>query len=255
MDRRGPIRVARHRRAARGRRGRALPLRCRRTRLALLVAVAVAFASAPAQAQASAQDVASTHAAIVAGYALARAAVANIAIAQSKIQAYDRRLAAECPGAGRGALENESTDPMSHEVASALWSIAYSSVGGPIRRFASAVRGLRWTNARFTRTTRTLAANLTGLASIPLPDLCTDIRTWAAGGFASVPPRIVQLNDRVERLEVPEVPWALVTRYVQGGDATLLAYIRRAERKTTEAEFTIGQRDWYQVLQTVGLPP
>jgi hypothetical protein len=237
----------------RGCRRVALPMRTWRTRLALLAGLAVA--SAPVQAQASPQDVASTHAAIVAGYALARAAVANIAIAQSKIEAYDHRLAAECPGVGRGALENESTDPMSHEVASALWSIAYGSVRGPIHRFASAVRGLRWTNGRFTRTTRTLAANLTGLASIPPPDLCADIRTWTAGGFATVPQRIPELNQRVERLEVPEVPWGLVAPFVLGSDAGRLAYIKSAERKTTEAEFTLGQHDWYQVLETLGLPP
>jgi hypothetical protein len=221
--------------------------------LALLVVLGLA--AAPASARATPQDVASTHAAIVAGYALAHAAVANIAVAQSRIQAYDRRLAGECPGVGKGTPEIESSQPMSHEVASALWSIAYGAVAGPIHRFAKAVRGLRWTSGRFTRTTRTFAANLTALTSIPLPDLCADVRTWTAGGFESVPQRVLELNDRIERLEVPEIPWGLVAPYVMSSDGGRLAYIKDAERKTTEAEFTFGQRDWYQVLETIGLPP
>jgi hypothetical protein len=186
---------------------------------------------------------------------LAHAAVANIAVAQAKIQAYDRRLGSECPGVAKGAPEFDSTQPMSHEVSSALWSIAYGAVAGPIHRFARAVSGLRWTSARFTRVTHTLAANLTGLASIPLPDLCADVRAWTASGFTAVPQRIVALDEHVEALEVPAVPWGLVARYVSGADAGRLAYIKRAETKTTEAEFTIGQHDWYQVLGTLALPP
>ena len=38
-------------------------------------------------------------------------------------------------------------------------------------------------------------------------------------------------------------------------DAGRVAYIKRAERKIAEAEFVKGQKDWYRVLQTLGLPP
>jgi hypothetical protein len=221
----------------------------------VLPLVLLALATAPSPALASSRDVAATHTAIVAGYALARASVATINVAQAKIESFDRKLAAECPGVGTGTPENEASQPMSHEVAVALWSIAYGSAASPIKRFATAMRPLRWTSARINRVARSLVANLTALATIPLPDLCGDVRAWKASAFTTVPPHVLQLVRRVESLEVPEIPWKLLVPYMRGDDARRVVYIKRAERKIAEAEFVKGQSDWYQVLKTLGLPP
>lgn len=223
-------------------------------RLAILL-VMLTLAIAQPVALASSQDVAATHAAIVAGYTLARAGVATISVAQSKIERFNRKLAAECPGVGTGTPETEASQPMSYEVAVALWSIAYGSAAGPIRTFVKATRSLRWTSARINRVAHTFAANLSALATIPLPDLCGDVRAWKASGFTTVPRHVLELDRRVEPLELPEIPWKLVAPYVRRADAGLVAYIKRAERKIAEAEFTLGQNDWYQVLQTLGLQP
>jgi hypothetical protein len=217
--------------------------------------VMLALATAPSPAAASSADVAATHKAIVAGYALARAAVATINVAQSRIESLNRRLAGECPGVGHGAPETEATQPMSHEVAVALWSIAYGSAAGPIETFAKAIRPLHWTSPRFNRDARTFVANLTALATTPLPDLCGDVREWRATGFANIPQHVVELDTRVESIELPEIQWRLVAPYERRGDAALVAYIRRAERKIAETEFVLGQSDWYQLLETLGLPP
>jgi hypothetical protein len=217
--------------------------------------VMLALAMAPPPVLASSQDVAATHTAIVAGYTLAHAGVATIDVAQSKIQSFNRKLAAECPGVGSGTPENEASQPMSYEVAVALWSIAYGSAAGPIKTFAKAVGPLRWTSPRINRIAHTFVANLTALATIPLPDLCGDVRAWTASGFTTIPRHVIELNRRVESLELPEIPWRLVAPYVRRGDAGRVAYIKRAERKIAEAEFVLGQNDWYQVLQTLGLPP
>ena len=221
----------------------------------VLPLVLLALATAPSPALASSRDVAATHTAIVAGYALARAGVATINVAQAKIESFDRKLAAECPGVGSGTPENEASQPMSHEVAVALWSIAYGSAAGPIKRFATAMRPLRWTSARINRVARSLVANLTALATIPLPDLCGDVRAWKASGFTTIPRDVTELVSRVESLGLPQIPWRLLSRYMRGDDARRVAYIRRAERKIAEAEFVKGQSDWYLVLQTLGLPP
>jgi hypothetical protein len=217
--------------------------------------VMLTLAVAPSPALASSADVAATHRAIVAGYALARAAVATINIAQARVESFNRKLAVDCPGVGSGTPETEASQPMSHEVTVALWSIAYGSAAGPIKTFAKAVSSLRWTSARINRAMRNFVSNLTALATIPLPDLCADVGAWVAGGFSTIPQRIIELDRRVESLELPETQWTLVAPYVRGGDKGLVAYIKRAERKIAEAEFMLGQADWYQVLQTLGLPP
>jgi hypothetical protein len=71
----------------------------------------------------------------------------------------------------------------------------------------------------------------------------------------AIPPHVLELNRRVERLELPDIPWRLVAPYIRRGDARRVAYIKRAERKIAETEFVIGQNDWYQVLATLALPP
>ena len=80
-------------------------------------------------------------------------------------------------------------------------------------------------------------------------------RGAVASGFTTIPRHVLELDRRVELLELPEVPWKLVAPYLLKSDAGRIAYIERAERKIAEAEFVKGQTDWYRVLQTLGLPP
>ena len=109
----------------------------------------LALTLAPAEAIAS--DVGATHAYIQANYALNRASVSLIHPAEAKIQAYNHRIAAECPRAAAGAPQTDAAYPMSYEVAVALWSLSYGTAAAPIRKFAAAVKPLHWSNARLTR--------------------------------------------------------------------------------------------------------
>ena len=209
---------------------------------------------APAPALASSQATA-THAAIAADYALSRVRVGMISSTQAKVEKFNTRLAGECPGAGAGTPESEAAEPMAGEVADALWSIDYGATAGPIQRFASAIKPLHFSSGSFNHAIHALASSLSGLSKLPLPELCTDVRSWTASGFETVPPHVLELDHRVEALSLPEVPWKQVRRYVHGSDAGLVSYIEHAELKLAEAEFMLGQRDWYQVIETVGLEP
>jgi hypothetical protein len=227
-----------------------------RVRRLLVPIIVLAVAIVPAApAPASTQDANATHAVIAAWYALARASVAAIPVAQAKIQSYNRRLAAECPKAGAGTQENEASEPMSKEVAVALWSIEYGTTVAPAKTFAKAIKPLHWTSARFERAVHSFAANLIALATIKLPDLCSDVHAWTAGGFTTVPQDVLEVDERVEPLHLSPIPWGLVAAYVRGHDSTLLTYIKRAETKTAEAEFMLGQKDWYEVNETLALGP
>jgi len=224
------------------------------TLLRALVALGAALALA-APASAAGTDGADTHALIGAAYALAKASHAGIPVVQAKIERLNLELAAECPDAGAGTLENEASEPMTYEVAVALWSVEFDTLAGPIKRFVSSVKPLRLPSARFDRVLRSYASNLLGLATIPRPDLCADIRSWAASGFRTVPANVLALDQRVGSLELPELPWNLLARYETKSDANLVPFIKRAERNVEEEEFLKGQDDYYRILKTVGLPP
>jgi hypothetical protein len=217
------------------------------------ILAAMALGAAPAQAIATPQDVAATHAYIQANYALGRASVARIGAVQAKIERLNGDLTRACPRVGAGSPENEASQPISHEVVVALWSIAYGTAAGPIRTFVQATRRLHWSNHRLTRIAQSYARGLHELATVPLPDLCGDVRSWKATGFQVIPPATVSLVLRVEAIEPKAVPQSLLAPYERGADASVVARTRSLETRLEEEEFLIGQGDWIQVLQTLGL--
>jgi hypothetical protein len=216
------------------------------------IVAALALAVAPARALAS--DVAATHAYIQANYALNRASVSLIPQGEARIQAYNSRLARECPKAGGGSPVTEVSQPMSYEVAVALWAIAYGTAAAPIRTFVAAVKPLHWSNPRLTRIARNYATSLHELSTLPLPDLCADVRAWTASGFQAVPANVAALDKRLEAIEGESIPARLLAPYERASDAGLASRTRRLEVKLAENEFMVGQTDLIEVTQTLGLP-
>ena len=219
-----------------------------------VIAALIALALAPSVALASAQDNAATHAYIQANYALTKAGVAAIARGQANIKAFNEKLAHECPLAGKGTPQDEASQPMSYEVAVALWAISYGTLAGPIRQFVAAVKPLHWSNARITRIARRYATSLHELSTLAVPDLCADVREWTASGFHTVPEHVLALDQRLEANEGESVPRKLLAPYERGADASMAARARANEVKLEEVEFITGQDDWIQVLETLGLP-
>jgi hypothetical protein len=207
----------------------------------------------PAGAQA-AGDVAATHAYIQANNALARAAVARIPAGQAAIDALEHKLAAECPRAGAGAPISSASFPMSEEVSVALWSVSWATGARSIRAFATAVKPLHWSNARITRLARRYATSLQEMATIPLPNLCPDVRAFAASNFRVVPASIVALDNRVSAIELETVPQKLLAPFERGGDRALVARTEALEHEFAEAEFVKGQDDLIRTTELLGLP-
>jgi hypothetical protein len=222
-------------------------------RACTILLVALALGIAPAQSLASPQDVSATHAYIEANYALAKASVAAIGPAQAKIEHLNRELAGECPLVGAGSPENEASQPISHEVTVALWSLAYGTNARAIHAFLSTVGHLHWSNHAITRAAQTYAKNLNELASLALPHLCSDVLAWKQSGFQTISPAVLSLVGRVEAIELNTVSTRLLAPYEHGSDASILARTKPLEKKVAENEFVVGQSDWIQLLETLGL--
>jgi hypothetical protein len=223
-------------------------------RVVVLIIVLV-LGMAPATAIATPQDIAATHTYIRADYALARAGDAKVGAAQAKVEELNRKLGRECPNVGAGSPEDEASQPLSYEVAVALWSVSYGTGAGPIRTFVDAVGRLRWSDRRLTRIAQSYATSLHELATLPLPDLCGDVRAWKAGGFKTVPAATTAIDRRVEGIEAKSIPARLLAPYEQPTDRIILARATRLEAKLEEFEISTGFSDWDQVLATLGLNP
>lgn len=204
-------------------------------------------------AAAAQSDVAATHAYIEASYALGQAGVASIPAVQAKVKELNGSLARHCPRAGAGSGQDEATQPMAREVASQLWAIAYGYNAGAIAAFVARVGHLRWSNPRITRLVAREARGYHDLATLPRRDLCADVGAWAASGFTVIPPGVVALDERAEGSDVEPVPAQLLAPYERGSDTRVLARAQGLETKVGEAEFTLGQADWFEVLETLAL--
>jgi len=222
-------------------------------RLSILLAT-LTLGWAPAGALASSGDVAATHAYLTANYALARASEKSVAPAQAKVVTYKRKLGRECPGVGAGAPENEVEEPLTYEVAGALWSITYGLNARAIGAFARTVGGLRWSQPKITRTAYAYVKTLRGLAALPLPDLCVDVRAWKANGFGSAPATTMSFDKHVEALEAHAIPAKLLAPYENAADRALAQKTARLERKLLNVETVEGFDDWTTVLETLGMP-
>lgn len=223
-------------------------LRSATTTLTLLV-----LAMAPATTSATPGDIASTHAYIRANYAFARATVAAIKAAQANIEAVNQKFSHECPKVGAGSPQNEASQQLSYEVVVALWSASYGTDAGPIRTFVNAVKRLKWSNHRLAHIAHNYASSLRELATLPMPDICGDVRAWAASGFKSIPATTTQLVRRVEGIEGKTIPLSLLAPYEQPGDRGIAATTERLETKLQGTETVVGFNDWDQLLETLGL--
>lgn len=205
-------------------------------------------------AQATPLDVASTHAYIVANFDFARASNALGKPAQAAIAHLNDKLHRECPDVGAGAPEDEESEKPAYEVAGALWSVSYGADAGPIGTFAKTVRGLRWSNSKITHLAHHYASTLQGLAALPLPNLCADVRAWSASGFKTLPASTLRFDTHTESLEGHTVPQRLLAPYEEAADKSIVARTAHIETKLERTETVEGFNDWDMLLGTLGLP-
>jgi hypothetical protein len=224
-----------------------------RPRLALTAALAMALAASPARALAAPADVTATHAYIQANYELAKTSVQRIGAGQAKIVHLIRDFARECPAVGAGSPQDEQTHFFNYEAGVALWSIAYGNDAGPIRSFVNTVRGLRWSNQTITRTAQSYASSLQAMATLALPRLCEDVRSWRSSGYTVIPPQTVILVRRVEAIELKPVPARMLAGFERGSDASIFARTVGLEKRLADSESNPGEGDLLKLLDALGI--
>jgi hypothetical protein len=221
-------------------------------RLAILAAV-LTVGLAPAGASAAPRDVASTHAYVAAAYTALHAVVSKWSSVEAEIGKLNQRFHTECPAVGAGSPQSEEEQKLSYEVAGALWATGYRTEAKVVRAFVKALKPLSWSNPAITRRARKLAKGLQEMTALPVPDLCGDVRAWAAGGYRAVPATTEQYDRHVEAIEVKEIPRGLLNPYVQPADKGLVARTERLATQFEELEFKRGQDDWNMLLETLAL--
>jgi hypothetical protein len=223
------------------------------SRRAAILTVLLAIAVVPAEAGATSRDLASTHAYLVASYRALHATVSTWSSVEASIHRLDLRLHAQCPDAGAGSPQNEEEQKLSYEAAGALWATAYHTDAAIVRTYVGALRRLTWSDPKITRSARRFAKGLREMTALKVPDICADVRSWRAGGFAAMPSGVETYDRHVEAIDVQEIPRGLLAPYVQPADRGLRERVERLATRYAEIEFMRGQADWIALLEVVGL--
>src|SRR4029078_2684517 len=97
------------------------------------------------------------------------------------------RVRRECSGAGVGSPQNPESTMMSNEVIGVMITSALAADLPAMRAYVRAAGRLRWSRASITRPIHSYVKNVRTLTELHIPDVCADVRSWAASGFTRLP--------------------------------------------------------------------
>jgi hypothetical protein len=220
---------------------------------ALTVGVLSVGSPSPSALAASSQDASSTHTALVAAYTTLNAVVKTWPTVEASLHKLEHKFAAECPEVGKGSPQSEPEQRLSYEVAGALFAAGYHADARIAETFIKTVSPLKWSNPALTRRAHKFIKGLREMISLQEPNICGDVRSWTATGYATIPTSTLQFDQHVEAIEVEIPSPQILARYIQPADRGLFAKVVHLIKRFEELEFTTGQQAWDSLLETLGL--
>ncbi len=219
-----------------------------------LLALAGAFALSASPALAS-SNTSSTQAYVQDNYALVRVARTHLASAEAGPLHVLAQVRAECPKAGAGSPQNPDSTQMSNEVIAAMVVSAYKPDLSAIRTFIAAASALSWGNHGLTSAVHAYVGDLKTILSLPTPNLCGDVKAWAASGYTKLPASTVTLVAKFMPAWVAlgYLP-AQLASYESSSARTLARRSLPLEEQLTEGEARAVEH-WGAIMDTLELWP
>jgi hypothetical protein len=232
---------------------------------ALSLAISPASASASAKKHAAARpkpnaaakaDIAATRDYIAADYELVHVARVNLKTGEAALQSLRTTIGGECPKAAAASPENTAAEHLSNEVVGAMGVAFVRSDIPAVEAFAAAVTPLHWSDAKLTRKAVLYAGKLKTLAALQEPDVCGDVRAWAASGYKTLQPATTQFDREYSANDVGigEVPARLLAPYENARERSRLALTKQSENELVEAEARAVE-PWSKILDALDLQP
>ncbi len=202
---------------------------------------------------ASQQDISSTHATLVAAYKALHSVVKTWPTMEASLRRLNHRFAIECPNVGAGSPQNKSGQRLAYEVAGALWATAYHTDAKIVNTFINTVSPLRWSDHRIVRRGLKFIFGLHEMERLRVPDLCGDVRLWAASNYSKASADTEQFDQHVESINVEIPSLRMFLPYLQPSDRGLYKQVTHLVRRFEELEITTGQQFWNELLETLSL--
>jgi hypothetical protein len=165
-------------------------------RRVLLPAAVIVLATGGTPALAGPADVATTRTYIQANYALVRYAAMRLGTARSLLDGVLGRARTDCPSAAAGSPQNPESTMVSDEIIGAMVLAAYHAARPQITAYIRVAARSHWSSRALTSSIHAYAVKLTTLSTLAAPNLCADIRAWAANGYKSLPASTVRFDQQ-----------------------------------------------------------
>jgi hypothetical protein len=229
-----------------------LPMRVRVLLAMGAVTGGFALGAAPALARSNA---ASTQSYVQANYALVRVARSHLATSEAGPLQVLAQVRRECPNAGAGSPQDPESTQMSDEVIGAMVLSAAKPDLQAIRTFVRAAGALSWSSHALTSAVRGYVGKLQTVLSLPTPNLCADVKAWAADGYRALPASTVSFVAKFMPAWVAlgYLPPQLA-RYESSAARALAGRSAPLEEQLTEGEARAVEH-WGAIMNTLVLWP
>jgi hypothetical protein len=165
------------------------------TRRAVLATIVACMLAPAAPGQARGSDASATAAYLRANYALVAAGHAHLSASIADYKGVLAKVRSECPRAAQGSPQNPMSTELSNEVIGAMVLSAGKPDRPAIATYLRAVKGLHWSSGTVTHAVARYAAMLGKLYPLQVPDLCGDVKAWAATGYKALPASTVSFEE------------------------------------------------------------
>lgn len=222
-------------------------------RLIAIWLAALALACAPASASAS--DASATEAYMRANYALVKVGHANLHASIAAYKGVLTMVRRSCPQAAAGSPQNPESTELSNEVIGTMVLSAGKPDRPAIAAYLRAVAPLRWSSAKVTREVSSYATMLRKLYGLSVPDLCGDVKGWAASGYKTLTPATLAF-DKVfypNWVALGLIPPG-IARFESGGSRSLARASERLEYQITNVEAEAVET-WGEIMNELVLNP
>jgi hypothetical protein len=220
----------------------------------VLLALLGALLPAPAVAMA-ASDGAATQAYLQADLSMVTVAASKIHQGESILRNVLAQVRGECPKAAAHSPQDPESTELSNEVIGTMVTAAIHPVLSPIRAFVGATSRLRWSSGSLTHTVQGYVGSLRTMAATAPPNICADVRAWAASGYKTLPATTVAFNRTFTPnwVSVGE-QFAGLARF-EGGGVSAIAR-RAAARETELTDFEAREVEtWGHIMDALELNP
>ncbi len=224
-----------------------------RRNLLLTTLLLMGLVSAPALA--SSADVSATRTYAQANYQLVQYGANRLGTAQKLIDGVLYKTKALCPKAAFNSPQNPESTQLSNEVIGAMVLAALHAAAPEINAYLRVAERSRWSNHALTRKIHEYAGKLKTISRLAPPNLCGDVKAWAASGFRTLPASTVRFDQQFmpNWVALGEVP-APLKHYAGSNERALLKRTNALELRITDFEAGAVET-WGDIMEALGLYP